>query len=148
MKRYLIFSGSGHVFLVTAWLVFGPLLSRPRMSYYSIDMVSSMPAGGPAGGGPAAEAVPVEEAPKLPRSPLIPEQRKLPAKDVIKVIGKSKKAQPLPPPKVQKKRGLNLKAALAVLDGQGGKAAGRPGPASSGGGGVGGAGGAGIAVEG
>ena len=41
----------GHLLLLAAWLTTGALLSKPRMSYYSVDVMSSLPAGGPAAGG-------------------------------------------------------------------------------------------------
>ncbi len=99
------------------------------MSYYAIDLESSLPAGGPAGGGEAAEV-----ATKLPPAPPVVEERKLPAKEVIRVKGKPKKPQPTP--KVAKKHGLNLKAALAVLDGQGKASVGRGGLPGAGGSGI------------
>jgi TonB family protein len=110
MKRYLLLSGSGHVLLLAGWLISSTLLSKPRMSYYAIDMVSSLPAAAPTGSKAEIKEV---ETPKVPPRPPVVEERKLPAKEVIKVPTKPKKAQAPP-----KKQGLNLKAALAVLDGQ------------------------------
>jgi TonB family protein len=110
MRRYLVISGGGHVFLLAGWLISATLLSKPRMSYYAVDLVSSMPAAAPSGSQPTKV---VEEVPKpTPRPPVV-EERKLPAKEVIKVQAKPKKVQAPP-----KKQGLNLKAALAVLDNQ------------------------------
>lgn len=128
MKRYLVVSSGGHMFLLTAWLMSGALLSKPRMSYYAVDLVSSLPAGGPSGRG-AAEV----EAPKVPSPPVV-QERKLPSQDVIRVKGKPPKTAPTPA--ATKKRGLNLKAALEALDDEGGTTSGR--------GGIPGAGGAGI----
>jgi TonB family protein len=55
------------------------------------------------------------ETPKVPPPTPVPETRRLPPKEVIKVPGKVKKPAP---PKVEKKHGVNLKAALAALDSQ------------------------------
>jgi TonB family protein len=136
MRRYLVISSGTHVFLLAGWLASGALLTKPRMSYYAIDVMSSLPAGGPAGGSPAV--VEPVKAPPPPTPPAV-EQRKLPAKEMIQVQGKPKKPAPAPP-KPQKKHGLNLKAALAVLDSQGKE--GRSAPA-----GMPGAGGSGIVAE-
>jgi TonB family protein len=134
MNRYLVFSSAGHVFLITGWLLFGSLLTKPRMSYYSIDLMSSLPAGGPAAGTAAVEQAP-PDVPKeiVPPRPITPERR-LPPKEVIKVQGKPKKITTAPA--TPRKKGLNLKAALAVLGEN--KGTGRSGS------GVQGAGGAGI----
>ena len=107
MRRYLFISSSGHLFLMTAWVLSSALLSKPRMSYYAVDLFSSLPAGGSAGGG-AAEV----EAPKAPPAPPAVEERRLPAKEVIRVKGKTKK---FVPPQVKQKHNLNLKAALAAI---------------------------------
>jgi hypothetical protein len=104
MKRYLIFSSGAHALLLAGWLVSGALLTHPRMSYYAIDMMSSLPAGAPAASGGAAV---VEEAPKNPYAPPAVQERKLPAKEVIKVQSKPKKTPPATP-KAQKKHQLNL----------------------------------------
>jgi TonB family protein len=125
LKRYLVFSSGAHVLFLAGWLISGALMTHPRMSYYAIDLVSSLPAGGPTGSGGGAAAV--EEAPKVvpPPAPPVKEVHKLPAKEVIQVRGKPEKPHPAPKV-VPKKRGLNLKAALAALNGTGtgtGKAA-------------------------
>jgi protein TonB len=113
MGRFLVLSSGGHLFLLAAWLIGSTLLSKPRMSYYAVDLVSSLPSGG----SPAVAPTPTPvETPKVPPPPPAPvETRRLPPQDVIKIPSKAKKP---PAPKVQKKHGLNLKAALAVLDSQ------------------------------
>ena len=120
MKRYLFFSGGTHVLFLALWLTTGALLSKPRMSYYAVDLASSLPAGSPSISGASAAPAPEVAAPKEIPAPVAPvHERRLPAKEVIKVQGKPKK-QPRAAPKPQKKQGLNLKAALAVLgEGQG-----------------------------
>src|SRR5438552_47566 len=133
MRRYFVISGGGHFFLLALWITSGALLSKPRMSYYAIDLTSSLPAGGSVGSSAAPAAA--VEAPKAP--PVVERQeRKLPAREVIKVKGKVKPHPAVPKP--EKKHGLNLKAALAVLDNQG-KGSGR--------GGIPGAAGAGIVAD-
>ncbi|OGR89424.1 MAG: hypothetical protein A2992_03370 [Elusimicrobia bacterium RIFCSPLOWO2_01_FULL_59_12] len=127
MRSYLFLSSGGHLLLLAAWIASGALLSKPRMSYYAIDLLSSLPAGKGAGAMGGADV----EAPRKPPDPIPLEERKIPASEVIRIKGKPKKIQAAPVP--EKKRGLNLKAALAVLDGQ------RTG-APRGGGGSGGAG--------
>ena len=130
MRRYLFISSSGHLFLLTAWVISSTLLSKPRMSYYAVDLFSSLPAGGSTGGA-AAEV----EAPKAPPAPPAVEERKLPAKEVIRVKGKTKK---FVPPQAKKKHNLNLKAALAAI-GEGSaerNAEGRAGITGSGGSGI------------
>lgn len=145
MRNYLVFSSGGHIALLVLWVTGGALLSKPKMSYYAIDLGSSLPAGGPAqgGAGPAVEEVeaPAPKAPPLPRAI---EERKLPANEVIRIKGKAKIPQAKPvPERPVKKKGLNLKAALAALEGQGkGTHTVRAGAAGVGAGG--GTGGAGI----
>ena len=122
MKRYLFLSSGGHVFLLAVWITSGALLSKPRMSYYAIDLVSSLPAGGSVGGGAADVKVSKE-------SPLTAavEERRLPVNEVIRVRVKDKIKKPPSVPKTTKKHGLNLKAALAVLDNQGKRVGGHAG---------------------
>jgi len=110
MRRYLYISSGGHFLLLTAWLLSSALLSKPRMSYYAIDLFSSLPAGGSAGGA-AAEM----QAPSPPPSLAAVVERKLPAKEVIRVKEKKLKTTPAPSQVAKKKHGLNLKAALAAL---------------------------------
>jgi TonB family protein len=137
MQRYLVWSSGCHLALVVLWAISGALLTKPRMSYYAVDLTASLPAGSSARGG-ITPAETREEAPPAPPPPPVPvQERRLPAKEVIQVKGKQKK--PPVAPKVQKKRGLNLKAALAALDGQN---KGSNGPVSMPGGG-----GSGIVAE-
>src|SRR5882724_1700360 len=100
MRPYVYFSCAAHAFLVTAMLILGTLLSKPRMSYYGIDLMSSMPAGGP-DAGPAVSPIPTPataiKAPKVsvpkvvaPPAPR-PQEEELPDQDTIRLLAKLKK---------------------------------------------------------
>ena len=119
IQRYLVISSGGHLLLLAAWLTSGALLSKPRMSYYAIDLMSSLPGsrgpdvkrfrctGGRGRGSQEHSSCPLhrfKNANSLPRTS----------------FESSRKAQKNPQvaPKPPKKHGLDLKAALAVLDGQ------------------------------
>ncbi len=138
MTRFLVLSSGAHVALLAGLVVGSTLLNKPRMSYYAIDLVSSLPPGSVTGGGPA-----IQEAPQAPPTPVDAiEEHKHAAKDVFRVP--KKKDQVVVQKKVlPRKKGLNLKAALAALD----KNTGRTGTAGSGNGGPVGAGGSGVVGE-
>jgi len=96
MKSYVVFSGVAHGVMLAALLVIGTLLSKPRMSYYAIDLVSSMPAGGGSVPGPAVSPLqapaPLTKvsaprvAPPAPRA-----EEELPDQDTIRMLAKLKK---------------------------------------------------------
>ncbi len=56
MRRYLLFSFAGHGAFLGVLLAFGALLSKPRMGYYAIEILGSLPSG-PAGGRARAPSV-------------------------------------------------------------------------------------------
>jgi TonB family protein len=71
VRPYFLFSTAAHGLLLAALVVVGTLLSKPRMSYYAVDIMSSSPAGGGITAVPAASPVAVREppAPKMARAP-------------------------------------------------------------------------------
>jgi TonB family protein len=93
MKPYLYFSGAAHAFFMVGLLVVGTLLSKPRMSYYAVDLMSSMPAGGSVPGptvspiATPAPPVPRVTVPKVAR----PAEEELPDQDTIRMLAKLKK---------------------------------------------------------
>jgi TonB family protein len=98
MKSYLVYSCAAHGFLLAALVVVGTLLSKPRMSYYAIDLMSSLPAGGGSEPGPAVSPVskPIPPAPKV----VIPKaaapapraaEEEMPDQDTIRMLAKLKK---------------------------------------------------------
>jgi len=94
MKPFFFFSVSLHGVFLAALIAVGTLLSKPRMSYYAVDLMSSLPAGGPSGV-PAASPV-VVQAPKVltaPKAsaPAPAAEEAVPAEDTIRLLAKLKK---------------------------------------------------------
>ena len=73
MRKYLFVSFSFHSVCLAALIVMGTLLSKPRMSYYAVDLFS-LPSGamGPGGRGPSTGVVtkPAEEVQAIEEAPL------------------------------------------------------------------------------
>jgi TonB family protein len=94
MKSFFVFSTLAHGLLLASFITLGTLLSKPRMSYYAVDLVSSLPAGGPAAvptAFPAAIATPkVMTAPKA-TAPSPAAEEEVPAEDTIRLLAKLKK---------------------------------------------------------
>jgi protein TonB len=94
MKSFFVFSTVAHGMLLASLVVLGTLLSKPRMSYYAVDLVSSLPAGGPMtvpSQSPAAIATPkVVAAPKV-AAPSPAAEEEVPAEDTIRLLAKLKK---------------------------------------------------------
>ena len=103
MKSYLFYSCAAHGLLVAALIVVGTLLSKPRMSYYAIDLMSA-PAGGGSEPGPVVSPVstpappapkvviPKVTAPKVARpAPREAAEEELPDQDTIRMLAKLKK---------------------------------------------------------
>jgi TonB family protein len=95
MKPFFFFSFAAHGFFLAAFIVLGTLLSKPRMSYYAVDLMSSLPAGG--GISPGSEAAPITaatpkgvSAPKV-SAPKPAAEEEIPADDTIRLLDKLKK---------------------------------------------------------
>src|SRR5690348_16609591 len=87
MGRYFVYSSFGHGLFFVVCLSLGALLSRPRMSYYAVDLFMSAPAG-PSGAG---VSVPVEATkPVALPSPTVEQKQPPPLKESIRVKGKVK----------------------------------------------------------
>src|SRR5437879_9796161 len=92
MRGYLYLSSAAHGALLVLLVALGTLLSKPRMSYYAVDLISSLPSGGGTGVrqtvatvSKTVEARPAAEKPK----PI--------SKEAIRVASKEKKkVQPVP----------------------------------------------------
>ncbi len=104
MKSYLGLSFAAHGFLLAALIVVGTLLSKPRMSYYAVDLGSSSPAGGGPVAAPAAAPAPPAarvSVPKVRRSAPRAAEEELPDQDTIRMLAKLKKkrlSRPASPP--------------------------------------------------
>jgi len=98
MKSYFFFSCAAHGCFLAALIVVGTLLSKPRMSYYAVDLFSA-PAGGGAVTGPTVSpvAAPAPPAPKAMRVPKVSApapraaEEELPDQDTIRMLAKLKK---------------------------------------------------------
>ncbi|HVO33656.1 MAG TPA: energy transducer TonB [Elusimicrobiota bacterium] len=96
MKSYFAFSFVAHGFLLAALVTAGTLLSKPRMSYYGIDLMS-VPAGGPVAGPSASPVqVPAPAAPKVSVPKVAPPAARqapaeLPDQDTLRLLAKLKK---------------------------------------------------------
>src|SRR5881392_2422612 len=97
MKSYLYFSCAAHVFLLVGLLIIGTLLSKPRMSYYAVDLMNSIPAGGSVPGptvSPVSTPAPPEPRVTVPKvAPPVarPSEEELPDQDTIRMLAKLKK---------------------------------------------------------
>src|SRR5258708_15534793 len=101
MKRYLVYSGASHGLFFALCLSLGSLLSKPRMSYYAVDLFMSSPAG-PSGTVKSSQVI---EEPKSVAAPPVVEEKRLPPKETIRVKGKVK-----PPHLVAGKKRLKIPA--------------------------------------
>jgi len=95
MKSYFFLSTMAHGMLLASFIVLGTLLARPRMSYYAVDLVNSLPAGGPAEvSAPPSVATPapkvIKTAPKA-AAPVPAAEEEVPAEDTIRLLAKLKK---------------------------------------------------------
>jgi len=111
------------------------LLSRPRMSYYSVDLIGSFPSGA-AGGGAAVQSAPVKNTAPTPAPAPVPTPKVSP-KAFIKLPGKDKK----PPAAARPAPKAAVKPAAHPSTGSG------AGTAQGPGGGEGGANGSGITAS-
>jgi periplasmic protein TonB len=93
MKSYFFVSLSAHGALLAVLIIMGTLLSKPRLAYYAVDLMSSMPASSPAPAAPVP-SVPEEKVPVTPPKPVV--QEKPPPKEAIRMPSKEKK-RPVPP---------------------------------------------------
>src|ERR1700687_442432 len=98
MKSYFYFSCAAHGLMLATLLVVGTLLSKPRMSYYAVDLMSSSPAGGGLTPGPTVPpvAAPVHQVTKVSVPKLAPPapraaEEELPDRDTIRMPAKLKK---------------------------------------------------------
>jgi len=133
MKSAFFFSLTAHGALLALVIVMGTLLSKPRMSYYAVDLVSSLPSGSSVSG-PAV----LTPAPKAAEAPREVEPEKPVAKEAIRVPSKEKKKLPAHP-KAKPKSSAAFEAAMRAAMGQ------APG-ANAAGSGVGAPGGSGAGV--
>jgi TonB family protein len=149
LKSCIFFSLTLHgAFLVFA-VVMGTLLSKPRMSYYAVDLFSSLPSGSSAAGNtintPAAEAKPAEEPVPMP------EERAAP-KEAIRIADKAHKKSLVatkPAPAKPKPHSAAFEAAMKAAQGEAPTLGGHASTtgAQGSGSGMGGASGAGVVGE-
>jgi protein TonB len=94
VKPYFLFSTLAHGMFLAAVITLGTLLSKPRMSYYAVNLMSSPPAGGVVAGPPTSPmSVP---APKVATAPKafthVPAaEEEVPSDDTIRLLAKLKK---------------------------------------------------------
>jgi len=112
MKGCFFLSVVMHGAFLALILASAALLSKPRMSYYSIDLFSSLPSG-PASPIPVTAAAPAPSAAPLPPAQAQP---KPVSKDAIRVPEKRKK--PLPAAKPRPRSSAALNRALQALESQ------------------------------
>jgi TonB family protein len=98
VKTYFLFSTAAHGLLLAAFVVVGTLLSKPRMSYYAVDLMGSLPAGGGTAAGPAVSPVttPAPPAPKAVHAPKVSArarvaEEELPDRETLRLLAKLKK---------------------------------------------------------
>jgi len=98
LKKYFLFSFTAHGLFFGALVALGTLLSRPPMSYYSVDLVSSLPSAPSVS--PATPVTP--ETPKVKEPPVpAPVVPKSVPHEAIKIAAKTPKkpAPHVPAPK-------------------------------------------------
>ncbi len=100
MKPYFFFSITLHGILTAALVFVGTLLSRPKMSYYAVDLFSSTPAG-MAAAAPANLPAPVEKPEPIAPPKVVQETKPVP-KEAIRVPSKEKPKAKAPPKPVTK----------------------------------------------
>jgi TonB family protein len=96
MKPFFLYSTALHGLFLASLITLGALLSKPRMSYYAVDLMGSPPAGGVVSGpsvSPAPAPTPkVASAPKMKASAPVPAaEEEVPANDTIRLLAKLKK---------------------------------------------------------
>jgi protein TonB len=96
MKGYFICSAFAHGVILAGLLVVGTLLSKPRMSYYAVDLFNSLPAGGSSAVSTPSVAPVTSHAPKAVKVPKVAApkpsaEEELPAQDTIRLLAKLKK---------------------------------------------------------
>jgi periplasmic protein TonB len=124
MKRFVFLSFSGHVALAVTAIVASTLLARPRMSYYAVELFSSMPAVSPGGAVQEPAPAPVPAAKLVPPAPPkpVPKAEAPAPKDAIRTPGKAKpKPTPSKPAaaKPQPKSSAAFQAAMKALEAEG-----------------------------
>ena len=116
MKGYFTLSVFFHVMLLSVCLVVGALLSKPRMSYYSVDLFSAMPANSSSGA--VAEPPPVEQ-PKVQAPPKAVEEEKPVPKEAIRIPAKPRPLKKTPvsktKPAAKPKSSAAFQAAMKAL---------------------------------
>jgi TonB family protein len=102
LKKFFFFSFTAHGLLFGGLIVLGTLISHPRMSYYSVDLVSSLPSGAPA---PQPVAAPVEAPPVQEPPAVVPVAPVKVSPEAIKTVDKTvkKPRRTVAPPKPQVK---------------------------------------------
>ena len=73
MKPFFVFSAFAHGAFLMGLIVVGTLLSKPRMSYYAVDLYNSTPAGGGVTAEPSQDPVSAP-APRLTPEPVAEEE--------------------------------------------------------------------------
>ena len=139
MKPYFVFSLAAHGAFLALCIVMGTLLSKPRMSYYAVDLLSSLPSGSPVSGGAVVTPNP-EAKPNVP-APAVEEEKPAP-KEAIRVPNKAQKKPPAQP-KAQKAKphSAAFEAAMRAAQGEAPTLGSSTAGNSGGGGGAGGPGG-------
>jgi TonB family protein len=133
MKGYFFISCAAHGSLLAALLILGTILSKPHLSYYSVDVFSPPSSNGATPVTPAP--TPPVPAPPTPPAPKAPPQEKPIPKEAIKMPSKEKpKKKPpkakTPPPKP--KSSDAFKSAMNALQNESPEGPGRtPGPATT-----------------
>ena len=92
MKPFFLYSTALHGVFLASLITLGTLLSKPRMSYYAVDLMGSFPAGGTAAGPTSSPvAVPAPRAATAPKaSAPTPAAEEVPADDTIRLLARLK----------------------------------------------------------
>jgi protein TonB len=92
LRKFFVVSFTAHGVFLAGLIVLGTLLSHPPMSYYSVDLLSSLPSGSSA----AAPVAPPQEVPPAPEPPVpVREVPQNVTHEAIKIAGKPLKKQPV-----------------------------------------------------
>jgi len=93
MRPFFFYSTFAHGLLLGSLMILGTLLSKPRMSYYAVNLMSSPPAGAAVTGTPVSSvSVPAPKAAAAPKvhAPLPAAEEEIPANDTIRLLAKLK----------------------------------------------------------
>ncbi len=97
MKSFFFFSTAFHGFLLAGLVMMGTLLTKPKMSYYAVDLLNSGSAGGSISAEPSTPVAPTRAAISIPVAktrapePVVPQEVEASDQDTIRLLAKLKK---------------------------------------------------------